>query len=161
MRANLTGTVLHPNRFASRVSRDFLYAVCERLAEHGAVRLFQLVIASKVVASRLAFVVADRLYLYYSGFDPEWARYGVMTTTVAEAIKYSISRGLKTVSLSPTQDISKTRWGPRQVDYATAYEQGPRLRSRLARGAYMKASASEAVQSWLLRQVIPARRKWI
>jgi CelD/BcsL family acetyltransferase involved in cellulose biosynthesis len=160
MRANFKTGVPHPNRFESRVSRDFLYEVCERLAERGAVRLFQLKVGSQVIAMRIGFVVGGSLYLYYSGFDPEWARYSVMTTTVAEAIKYAIAQGLKTVNLSPTQDISKTRWSPRQVDYQSVYEQSGRLRSRLARRAYMKARSGEGLESWVLQRLIPARRNW-
>jgi len=160
MRADLKNTVIHPNRFASRVSRDFLYEVCERLGGRGALRLFQLKVGSQVVAMRIGFIVGTSLYLYYSGFNPEWSRYGVMTTTVAEAIKYAIANGIKTVNLSPTIDMSKARWSPRQIDYKSAYEQSGRLRSRLARGAYMKARSGEGLQSWVLQHLIPARRHW-
>jgi CelD/BcsL family acetyltransferase involved in cellulose biosynthesis len=105
-------------------------------------------------------VVADSLYLYYSGFDPQWARYSVMTTTMAEAIKYAIAQGLNTVNLSPTKDISKTRWGPREVIYRSAFQRGARLHSGLAHRAYLKARSTEGVQAWLLHRLIPARRTW-
>jgi CelD/BcsL family acetyltransferase involved in cellulose biosynthesis len=160
MRARLATTVPHPNRFESQVSRDFLYDICGRLAERGAVRLFQLKIGSQIVAARIGFVVGNGLYLYYSGYDPRWARYSVMTTTVAEAIKYAIANRLKTVNLSPSKDISKTRWSPRQVDYQSAYEQGRRLGARAARRAYITARADKGVASWLLKHLIPARRNW-
>jgi CelD/BcsL family acetyltransferase involved in cellulose biosynthesis len=160
MRARLKTAAIHPNRFASHVSRNFLYEVCERLSKRGAVRLFQLEVDSQIVAMRIGFLVGGSLYLYYSGFDPQWARYSVMTTTLAEAIKYAIAHGLKTVNLSPTLDISKARWSPRQVDYKSAYEQGERLRSRLASRAYMIARSSEGLQSWVLQHLIPARHNW-
>jgi CelD/BcsL family acetyltransferase involved in cellulose biosynthesis len=160
MRANYRISVMHPDRFSSKVSRDFLYSVCRRLAARGAVRIFQLRIDSKIVATRVGFVVNDSLYLYYSGFDPQWARYSVMTTTVAEAIKYAIVQGLATVNLSPTKDISKTRWGPREVTYRSAYQQGARLHSGLAHRAYLKSRSPEGIQSWILRRLIPARRTW-
>ena len=160
MRANYRISVMHPDRFSSKVSRDFLYSVCRRLAARGAVRIFQLRIDSKIVATRVGFVVSDSLYLYYSGFDPQWARYSVMTTTVAEAIKYAIVQGLATVNLSPTKDISKTRWGPREVTYRSAYQQGARLHSGLAHRAYLKSRSPEGIQSWILRRLIPARRTW-
>jgi len=160
MRANFKSTVMHPNRFENRVCRNFLYEVCERLAERGAVRLFQLNVDSQVVAMRIGFVVGGSLYLYYSGFDPAWSRYSVMTTAMAEAIKYAIAQGIKTVNLSPTKDVSKTRWGPRQVDYQSAYQQNRRLRSRLARRAYMKAKSGEGLQSWVLQRLITARHNW-
>jgi CelD/BcsL family acetyltransferase involved in cellulose biosynthesis len=160
MRANLTSTVAHPNRFESQVSREFLYDVCARFAERGAVRLFALKIDGQVVAMRIGFVVGASLYMYYSGFDPAWSRYSVMTTTLAEAIKYAIANGLKSVSLSPNKDVSKTRWGPRQVDYGSAIEQGVGLRSRLATRAYLKARSDPERQSWILKHLIPARRTW-
>jgi CelD/BcsL family acetyltransferase involved in cellulose biosynthesis len=160
MRANLTGTVIHPNRFESQVSREFLSDVCGRLAERDAVRLFALKIDAQVVAMRIGFVVGTSLYMYYSGFNPAWSRYSVMTTTLAEAIKYAIAHGLTSISLSPNKDVSKTRWGPRQVDYQSAIEQGVGLRSRLATRAYLKARSDPGRQSWFLRHLIPARRTW-
>jgi CelD/BcsL family acetyltransferase involved in cellulose biosynthesis len=165
LRANMDPAVPHPDRFASRVCRNFLYEVCERLAARGALRLFALQIGSSIVAMRLGFVAGDSLYFYYSGFDPQWARYSVMTTTVAEAIKYAMAHGLKTVNLSPTREVSKTRWGPRQVDYGSAFEFGGRLRSRLARRAYLAVWSdsgyqSRLLRSRLLRRFIAARGIW-
>jgi CelD/BcsL family acetyltransferase involved in cellulose biosynthesis len=159
MRANAKDTVIHPDRFASRTCREFLYAICDRLAARGSVRLFALKIGAQIVAMRLGFVVRDSLYLYYSGYDPRWARYSVMTTTVAEALKYAIARGIKTVNLSPGREVSKMRWGPRQVDYDSAYEANTRLRSRLASNAYLTARSESGIQSRVLR-LITARRSW-
>ena len=159
MRANATHKVVHPDRFASRISREFLYAICDRLAARGAVRLFALKIASQIVAMRLGFVVGDSLYLYYSGYDPLWARYSVMTTTVAEAIKYAIACGIKTVNLSPGREVSKMRWGPRQVDCGSVFEANTRLRSRLASTAYLTALSETGIQSRVL-QLVTTRRSW-
>ncbi|MEP6886426.1 MAG: GNAT family N-acetyltransferase [Gammaproteobacteria bacterium] len=158
MRASLPANAVHPNRFASAVARDFLYEVCEQLSRRGILRIFQLKIGSQIVAVRIAFAVGDRLYLYYSGFDPAWSKYSVMTTTVAEAIKYAIAHDFKTVGLSPGLDVSKTRWSPRQVDYQSAYQSGARLRSRLACEAYMEARSGEGLLGRLLKYFIPARR---
>ncbi|HEY3657529.1 MAG TPA: GNAT family N-acetyltransferase [Steroidobacteraceae bacterium] len=160
LRANMKSTVEHADRFAGAALRQFVYDVCGDLAARGMVRVFQLEIAGQVVASRIGFVVGDSLYLYYSGFDPEWSKYSVMTTTVAEAIKYAIEQGLKTVNLSPGNDISKTRWGPREVPAQAAYEHSGRVRSRLLRHAYLKARSGEGLQGWLLRRLAGARRNW-
>jgi CelD/BcsL family acetyltransferase involved in cellulose biosynthesis len=149
-RAELRNTVIHPDRFATQVSRDFLHEVCDRLARHGIIRLFALRIGGEIVAMRIGFVVGGSLYLYYSGYDPRWARYGVMTTTTAEAIKYAIAAGLTSVSLSPTWDLAKSRWGPRRVDYASAYETRDRLRSRCAQGAYLRGRLGDS-PAWLRR----------
>jgi CelD/BcsL family acetyltransferase involved in cellulose biosynthesis len=150
LRAELRNTVVHPDRFATQVSREFLHEVCQRLAGQGVTRLFALRIGGEIVAMRIGFVVDNSLYLYYSGYDPRWAHYSVMTTTMAEAIKYAIGAGLTSVSLSPSRDLAKTRWGPRQVDYASVYETRDRLRSRCAYGAYLRARGSET-PAWLRR----------
>jgi len=68
--------------------------------------VFQLRIADAVVASRIGFVIGDGLYLYPSGFDPAWGRYSVMTTMMAEALRYAIASGLRTVNLSLVDEQS-------------------------------------------------------
>jgi CelD/BcsL family acetyltransferase involved in cellulose biosynthesis len=158
LRANCSHGARHPDRFASKASEHFLYEICERLAAAGAVRIFALKIERQVVAMRVAFVVEDSLYLYYSGFDPRWWRYSVMTTTVVEAIKYAIAHGFKTVDLSAGKDLPKTRWGPRQIDVVSGYEPRPRLRSRLANSAYLQARTESGYPRKLLRRLIGSRR---
>jgi len=159
LRAVLKGTVEHADHFLSLQSRIFLREMCERFASRDSLRVFQIEIAGNIVASRLGFVIGDNLYLYYSGFDPRWASYGVMTTLVAEAIKYAISLGLRTVNLSPGTDVSKLRWGPRQVPYQTACERSARWRSRIILQAYQAACSAEPAPGWL-RHMMPGRRDW-
>jgi len=156
----MPSSIEHPNRFAGAGLRQFLHEACGELAARDIVRLFQLTIGGRVVASRIGFEIGDSLYLYYSGFDPDWSKYSVMTTTVAEAIKYAIARGLKTVNLSPGNDVSKTRWSPREIPQQIANERSGRLRSRLVRYAYVKARSRAGLQGWLLNRLIPGRRHW-
>jgi CelD/BcsL family acetyltransferase involved in cellulose biosynthesis len=139
MRAKMTRGAKHPNRFSGRSLQDFLYDVCNSLAARDAVRLFQLRIGSQIVASRIGFVVGSSIYLYYSGFDPAWGRYSVMTTTVSEAFKYAIANGFKTVNLSLTREQSKLRWRPRLVEFRTALVGRQSLSSRIKCGAYRAA----------------------
>ena len=160
LRAAMPSSIDHPNRFAGAGLRQFLQEACGALAARDIVRVFQLTIGGRVVASRIGFEIGDSLYLYYSGFDPDWSKYSVMTTTVAEAIKYAIARGLKTVNLSPGNDISKTRWSPREIPQQIANERSGRLRSRLLRYAYVKARSRAGLQGWLLNRLIPGRRHW-
>jgi len=160
-RAHMPRGPKHADHFAARSPRGFLYGVCERLAVRDAVRVFQLRIAGSVVASRVGFVVGDSLYLYYSGFDPAWARYGVMTTTVAEALRYAIASGLKSVNLSLTSDRAKLRWSPRRVDFYSALVHRDSLRSRLACGAYHMAISGRGVPGRLLKHLLRSSgRDW-
>jgi CelD/BcsL family acetyltransferase involved in cellulose biosynthesis len=160
LRAAMPGSIPHPNHFVGVGVRGFLHEVCGELAARDMVRVFQVEIEGRVVASRIGFLVGDSLYLYYSGFDPEWSKYSVMTTTVAEAIKYAIARGLKTVNLSAGNDVSKTRWGPREERHQFANEHSNRLRSRLVRHAHLKAQSRAGLQGWLLSRLLPGRRNW-
>jgi CelD/BcsL family acetyltransferase involved in cellulose biosynthesis len=161
MRAAMPGRVHHPDHFAPAQIRGFLTDVCAALSARDAVCVFELRIAGRVVASRLGFRVGDSLYLYYSGFDPAWSKYSVMTTTMAESLKYAIRLGLTTVNLSPGNDVSKTRWGPREVPYLSAFEANGRLGSRLVSRAYIKAQSGEGLQGWLLQRLLPGRRHWL
>lgn len=129
-RAALEDTVSHPNYFADPRIREFVRAVCRDLAAQRAVRVFSVVIGGRTVAARIAFVFGDRMYLYYSGFDPEWGRYSVMTTVVAEAFKYAMGAGIRRVHLSIGRDVSKTRWGPEETLYREATLVSPTARAR-------------------------------
>jgi CelD/BcsL family acetyltransferase involved in cellulose biosynthesis len=160
MRANLIGTVAHRNHFANPGARRFLREVCEKLSARGMVRVFQLAIRGDVVALRIGFVVGDSLYLYYSGYDPRWSKYSIMTTTVVEAIKYAIGQGLTTVNLSPNRDVSKTRWGPREIALSQAVQISPSILSRLAWAAFIRVNSPNPPPPWINRVLRMARRHW-
>ncbi len=126
----------HPDRFAAARARRFLAEVCRDLAEQHVTRVFTLQVDGKPVASRIGFVLPGCLYLYYSGYDPSWARYGVMTTTVVETIKYAIALGVPTLHLSMGADVSKTRWGGATPVLHDAVSVRPRWTSEVALQLY-------------------------
>jgi len=159
LRARMPFGPVHPDRFASRSPRAFLYDVCERLAARDAVRVFQLRVADAVVASRIGFVIGDSLYLYHSGYDPAWARYAVMTTTMEEVVRYAITSGLRSVNLSLVGEQSKLRWRPRRVDFYSALVHRDSVRSRLACHAYRVAVSGSSAPRRLLKQLL-SRRDW-
>jgi CelD/BcsL family acetyltransferase involved in cellulose biosynthesis len=160
-RANLTGTVKHPDYFASAVARRFLREVCERLARRGVVRIFELAIGQELVASRIGFAVGNSLYLYYSGFDPRWSKYSVMTTTLVEAIKYAIAQGYSTVNFSPGKDVSKTRWDPREIQFPQATQLSPSWWSRQAWNLFRRAKSGALPQLALRKWARQAKHQWI
>ncbi len=135
-RAERQDTVRHVDVFASPAARRFLVDVSRQLAERNGIRIFQLRVGREVVAARIGFTMGTSMYLYYSGYDPRWSRYSVMTTTVAEAIKYAIGAGFQSVNLSIGTDVSKTRWGPEAITYRSAIQPSPSLRGRFAHLAY-------------------------
>ena len=46
------------------------------------------------------------MYLYYSGYDPGWRQYSIMTTLMAEILRWSIAERMTTVNLSTGNDLS-------------------------------------------------------
>ena len=108
-------------------------------------------IGEQLVATRIGFQVEDCLYTYYSGFDPAWAKFSVMTTTVTEMIKYAINHGLRAVNLSPTKDIAKTRWGPDIVSIEQAVQVRHSVMSHLAYAGYRRAKNAGRLPGLLRR----------
>lgn len=153
-RASQKNTAPHSDVFASMEARRFLTAVCRMLAERGIARLFRLRVDGRVVASRVAFQMGSQLYLYYSGWDSAYARYSVMTTLLAEIIKDAIVRGSTAVNLSTGNDVSKTRWRPREVVYRSGIEVAPRFS---ARANYLGFRAARSVGTGkLARELLPS-----
>jgi len=150
-RADLSGTITHRNVFDASMARRFLVDVCERFADRGALRIFSLKIGDRTAAMRIGFVLGDSLYLYYSGYDPDFAKYSVMTTAVAEAIKYAIEHRFATVNLSTGNDVSKTRWSPDEFVFRQASIVSPSRRGELTHELYLRAR--KAVENAPLRNV--------
>jgi CelD/BcsL family acetyltransferase involved in cellulose biosynthesis len=136
--------VRHPDHFVRQATRDFLHEYCGALAARGELRIFQLEIGGVIVATRIGFLLGRELYLYYSGYLPEWGRYSVMTTLLAEAFKWAIAQRLAVVNLSTGRDNSKLRWSPEESAFMQGVQQGDRLRNRLAFRAYTWAKSGQA-----------------
>jgi CelD/BcsL family acetyltransferase involved in cellulose biosynthesis len=150
MRSLASNTITHADVFRKKTERAFISEFARVLAERGELRIFQLLISGKVVASRIGFQNNDQIYLYYSGYDPTWSKYSVMTTLVVEAIKWSIEQRLATVHLSTGTDVSKLRWGPVKTRYVALTEVPQTWRARLSFSIYQRAQS-------LLRRAEKAR----
>ena len=130
-RSKAAFNVVHRNVFASQSSKAFLREYFSAMAAEGKAFAFQLMIDDVVVATRLAMACGSTLYLYYSGFDQAWGKYSVMTTTVAESMKWAIERGFKIANLSTGTDVSKTRWRPESAVFHSRVLQAQTSRVRI------------------------------
>jgi len=139
MRSRATNTITHADVFQKASERAFISEYALSRARCGELRIFQLLISGKVVASRIGFQNHDQIYLYYSGYDPGWSKYSVMTTLVVEALKWSIEQRLAIAHLSTGTDVSKLRWGPVQTRYVALTEIPQSWRARLSFSIYQRA----------------------
>jgi CelD/BcsL family acetyltransferase involved in cellulose biosynthesis len=137
LRASAAGMVVHPDKFLLAKNRSFMKEYINAIAKCGYIRIFELRIDEKVVASRLAFLLDDTLYFYYAGYDPHWKNLSVMTVLMAEALKWSIDSGVKTANLSSGRDLSKLRWKPAEIKFESYVQVAPSARARLLGAAYV------------------------
>jgi CelD/BcsL family acetyltransferase involved in cellulose biosynthesis len=155
-RASAAAGAPHPDRFATPASRRFLVDVCRTLAAEDIARVFTLEVDGDAVASRIGFVLPGVLYLYYSGFYPAWGKYSVMTTAVAEIVKYAIDRRIPLVHLSMGADVSKSRWGGPTATVHEAISVRPAWRSEAALDLY-EWGRTQRLGGFLAR-LLPKRR---
>jgi FixJ family two-component response regulator/CelD/BcsL family acetyltransferase involved in cellulose biosynthesis len=140
-RAQLKYAPMHRDLFAKASRRAFIAELAQRMAEQNRLCIFELEVAGKVVASRMAFLLRDELYLYYSGYDLEWRKHSIMTTLMCECFKWAIENGIATVNLSKGKDPSKLRWRGREVEFDDALLISPTRRGALVSGAYKLLSS--------------------
>jgi CelD/BcsL family acetyltransferase involved in cellulose biosynthesis len=130
-RSGAADMISHPNKFTKPRTQAFLIDYLHTLARKGQLRIFELKIESRVVASRITFLLGSVLYIYFAGYDPAWRQYSVMTVLMSEAIQWAIDRGLRHVNLSTGKDQSKLRWRPREITFHDATQISPTRRGRL------------------------------
>jgi GNAT acetyltransferase-like protein len=134
-RAGATGMKPHRDSFAQRKHRNFLRDIAQSLGVRDQLRVFELEIGGEIVASRVAIAFESQLYLYFSGYDPKWRQYSVMTTLMAEIIKWAIESGFTLINLSTGTDLSKLRWKPTEVGFQDFVQSSRSLRGRIALGS--------------------------
>jgi CelD/BcsL family acetyltransferase involved in cellulose biosynthesis len=131
-RAKLKDVTQHPNVFNCGQSREFLDDYGAQMAAAGDLRLFEMLVDGRVVATRIGFALGDELYLYFSGYDPAYGIYSIMTTLIAETLRWAHENGVAIVNLSSGVDRSKTRFRPEMISSEGFYSLGGSKRGRLA-----------------------------
>ena len=139
----------HPDRFANEANRGFLIDLAAELSRQRRLMIFELEIAGRIVASRLAFLGDRQLYLYYSGYDPGWRQYSIMTTLMAEILRWSIAERMTTVNLSTGSDLSKLRWQPEEILFVSGRERRTGLRGYMLAQAYGTTATARRALSWM------------
>ena len=126
----------HRDSFADRVNRDFISEFALAMALSGRLIIFELEIGKETVASQVGFLGGRELYLYYSGYDPAWRKYSVMTTLMVEIMRWGISQRLSAVNLSTGRDLSKLRWRPKEIKFMQGLERNSGWRGHVLARTY-------------------------
>ena len=114
------------------------------MARAGDLRLFQIRVGGRIVAVRIGFALGDQLYLYFSGYDPDYGPYSIMTTLMAETLQWAHGNGVALVNLSSGVDRSKTRFRPEMIAAEGFYSVGAGWRAQWALKAMRKLRGAPA-----------------
>jgi len=128
----------HRDRFSTPIARDFLGLVSRRLLTRGRIWAMVLEIDDRPVAAQIWLLLRNRAFRYYSGFDPQWARDGVMTVLTRRGIERAIEDGFTELDflLSFDDPREKLRWGAKLQPVATVAVANRDIWSRAALAAY-------------------------
>jgi CelD/BcsL family acetyltransferase involved in cellulose biosynthesis len=132
LRAKSSLGPVHQDQFCAPDRQAFLRKVAHRLSGSGVFRVMLLHVNGRPVAAQLCLVDRGRLYLYYSGFDPAWGRYGVMTVLTRRCLEWGIAQGCREVDMMIGSGLDKRRWGLREEPVVSLVLANRRARSRLA-----------------------------
>lgn len=110
-RAAVRTAIRHRDYLKPPRRRAFLLEVAPRLAALGEAGIGLLRIHGEVVAAQLWLERDRALFLYYSGFNPSWARYSVGMLNTAQILRHAMARGVERVEFLRGANSYKSRWG--------------------------------------------------
>lgn len=113
-RAQLTAGEQHRDRLLHPIRRRFLNHLAGVLAPRGEMKIGILQVDGEDVAAQLWFERNATVFLHYSGYQPEWARFSVAMMTTSEIIRLALERGMKRVEFLRGSKQFKTRWNTEQ-----------------------------------------------
>jgi len=111
--ANQDG-VAHKDYLERADHRAFLDEVAPLLAARGEMKVALLEVGGQVIAGQVWLERGKTMFLYYSGYLPEWSRFSVAMITTSEILKHGIARGLDRVEFLRGTGHFKTRWDTRR-----------------------------------------------
>lgn len=97
--------------FMSEQMGLFFHKATQVLAEEGLIRLYELELDGKPVASVLCFDQGGQLYLYNSGYDPEYAKMSVGIASKALCLQAAIEDGKHCIDFLRGDEDYKYRLG--------------------------------------------------
>jgi CelD/BcsL family acetyltransferase involved in cellulose biosynthesis len=114
LRARMQGGVGHRDYLKDTSHQAFLAEVMPALAAAGQAKIGLLEVGEEVVAAISWLEREDSVCLYYTGFEPSWSKYSVVTVATSEVLKYAIGAGIRRIEFLRGTDPFKRRWGTTQ-----------------------------------------------
>ena len=108
--AEHVSSVRHWDHFYEPRRREFMLEIAPRLAAEGKLKVGLLRIGGEAVAAQIWFEQRRTLWLYYSGFLPEWSKYSVALVATLEVLKQGLARGFDRVEFCRGGGQLKERW---------------------------------------------------
>ncbi len=100
-----------PGVLAEEAVQNFHREAALGLLARGALRLYGLRLAGRIVASYYGFAAGRRAYYYLGGFDPELTQLSLGTLMVAHAIQEAINESAREFDFLRGAEAYKYRWG--------------------------------------------------
>lgn len=100
-----------PGMMYNRKIREFHRLASQKLLDEGLLRFYWLTLNGEVAATLYGFVWNRIFYFYLSGFNPDYASYGVGTLLFYEAITKSINEGVTQFDFMRGKEAYKYRFG--------------------------------------------------
>jgi|SRR5829696_48 len=143
-RANAELDPPHDSRYPTAIERGFLKVVATRLLAHNRLFFTMLKVDGRAVAAQISFIHHGTLYLCDTGYDPDWAWYGVMSTLTSRSIARAIEHRCTELDLLLGSDQSKLRWGGAPQPVVSLAIGNAKLRSRAVLAAHRLVRAVSA-----------------
>jgi hypothetical protein len=141
-RSQASAGVAHPDKFASRDRRDFLSDVAPALADRGRLKIGLLGVNGETVAAQMWFEMRNTLFVYYTGWNPDWYKYSVQLVATLECLKHGMARGIRRVEFlrAPADGTERNeRWGTtKQVRVNLTLARRPAITSLLLRAPQLR-----------------------
>lgn len=99
-----------PGIFTQYVNRDFHLQVAQNFAEKKQLALFFLRFGGEPISAVYSYEYNGKLYVYQSGFDPEYEEYHPGYLTFNGLMKYAVEKGLREFDFMRGNEEYKTRW---------------------------------------------------
>ena len=120
-RAEATMKITHDDYFNHPNRRAFIRELAPVLAENSQVRIGTIWVGTEPVAIQMWLEKDDTMFLYYSGFLPDWRAHSVGLLATIGAFQDAIGRGVRQIEFLAGGGHPKERWDTQQRTHSNIW----------------------------------------